>query len=365
MGTLEITDKSLSNSILDILPRPVVCLDSDNKLVYLNTAAETFFEIGRALIIKHALSDLVDFDSPIMDLISLVRKTSSPIYEHQVEIRSPRLNTSVATDIFVDVIDDHGADIVMMLQPRTIADKIDRHFHHRGAARSVMSMASILAHEIKNPLFGIRGAAQLLEDSVSSEDKALTYMIKDEADRIVGLVDRMQVFNDQKPLKQDAVNIYAVLNRVVNSAKLGFGAHVTFKEIYDPSLPDMVGDMDQLIQVFMNLIKNASEAIDDNREDGQIEVITAFRPGIKFLMPASNERVSLPLEITIKDNGSGFSEAIKETLFDPFMTTKQNGTGLGLALVAKIIDDHGGIIECQRDDNYTKFSVLMPMYKNK
>jgi len=158
--------------------------------------------------------------------------------------------------------------------------------------------------------------------------------------------------------------MYSVLDRVVKNAKSGFANHLTIHEYYDPSLPAVMGDQDQLIQVFMNLFKNACEAIPKSQENGIIEIITAFRPGIKFLMPASQERVSLPLEVTIRDNGTGFSEEIKETLFDPFVTTKQGGSGLGLALVSKIIDDHGGLIECERIDNYTQFSVLMPMYKH-
>jgi two-component system, NtrC family, nitrogen regulation sensor histidine kinase GlnL len=220
----------------------------------------------------------------------------------------------------------------------------------------------MLAHEIKNPLSGIRGAAQLLEQSAADEDRGLTRLICEEADRIVKLVDRMEVFTDERPIEREPVNMHSVLEHVKRLTHSGFARHIKFVEDYDPSLPPVLGNRDQLIQVFLNLVKNAAEAIGESSQDGEIHLSSAFRTGVRLQLPGSKTRVSLPLEFCVRDNGSGVAEELLPHLFDPFVTTKRSGSGLGLALAAKIIGDHGGIIECESQPRRTVFRVLMPMY---
>lgn len=351
-----------SDAVINALPLPVIMVASDGKITDANVAAESFFEVSVPLLRRQLLKDLVPFGSPLLALVDQVRTRGAAVNEYKVDLSTPRNPGDRLVDLHVAPLPERPDHVVVMLQERTIADKMDRQLTHRGAARSVSALAAMLAHEIKNPLSGIRGAAQLLEQSAGDDDRTLTRLICDEADRIVKLVDRMEVFSDERPVEREPVNIHVVLEHVKRLAQSGFARHIKFVETYDPSLPPVHANRDQLVQVFLNLLKNAAEAIGTEAADGEIQITTAFRPGVRLQLPGSKTRVSLPLEFCIRDNGPGVPEDLMPHLFDPFVTTKPTGSGLGLALVAKIIGDHGGIIECESQPRHTVFRVLMPMF---
>src|SRR6185312_3312682 len=363
-GMNEITP-NLSLSVLQALPQPVLVVDHNRMIVFVNYAAEGFFGASLSVLSRQRLDDIIAFGSPIVGLAQAVAERRAPMTEYRVSVGSARFGDTAddrIVDVFASPISDVDARVALLFQERTMADKIDRQLVSRGAARSVTGLASMLAHEIKNPLSGIRGAAQLLEQSVTTEELPLARLVREEVDRIVDLIDRVEVFGDDRPIEREAINIHVVLDRVKLLAKSGIARNITFSEDYDPSLPPVFGNRDQLIQVFLNLVKNAAEAL-ERTPKGEIKISTAFRPGIRIAVQGVSQRISLPLEIVIEDNGPGISADLLPILFDPFVTTKASGSGLGLALVAKLVGDHGGVIDSDSRPGRTRFRVLLPVAK--
>jgi two-component system nitrogen regulation sensor histidine kinase GlnL len=347
-----------TETILNALPDPVMAVDGTGHIRYVNPAAEQFFGAGQSYLCSQSLAEIAHYDSPLTALADQVREQEISVAEHAVELTTPRTGIQHVDMQGVPLAENPGW-IIITMQRRSMAQTMDRQLNHRGAARSVTGMAAVLAHEIKNPLSGIRGAAQLIEQEVRADDVALTRLICDEADRICTLVDDMELFSDERAIDRGPVNIHEVLDHIVRIAENGFAKGVRFIALYDPSLPSVLGNRDQLVQALLNLIKNAAEALPE--EGGEITLGTAYRQGVRIAVPGSRDRLNLPLEITVQDNGSGITEDLVPHIFEAFVTNKPGGTGLGLALVAKTIRDHGGVIEFDSHPRKTVFRLRLPM----
>ena len=345
--------------VLDALPLAVLVLDEADRVVGANAAAEPFFGVSIAALRESRLQDFVPADSPVFMMLRQVRSTGGRIIEHDLQLESPRISKHDVT-AQATLLGDNPSLLLLTLQDGSSLRALDRRLTFRNAARSVAGMAAILAHEVKNPLAGIRGAAQLLEGTVPDEDRELAVLIRDEADRIRALVERMDMFSE-KPIDRVAVNIHRVLERVRMLASSSFAAHLRIVERYDPSLPPVWGNRDQLVQVLLNLVKNAAEAISAASGTGEIMLSTAYRHGLRLAVPGSTERVHLPLLVVVRDNGPGIPDDIKPHLFEPFISSKPSGSGLGLALAAKIVGDHGGLIEIDSHGDRTEVRLHLPV----
>ena len=344
--------------ILEALPSPLITLTAQNRIAFLNSSAELFFG-GSFMSLKGVLlSDLLPGDLPLFHMINKARNQGISISDYDLLIETPRIGLKVV-NIGVSPIPDSNGAVGVSLFERSIAQRLHHQQQFRGAARSVSGMAAMLAHEVKNPLSGIRGAAQLLSQTIEGDDQSLTDLICEETDRICSLVDKMEEFSDERPIQKTAVNIHEILDHCRQLASSGFGNHVSFIEAYDPSLPPVLGNRFVLIQLFLNLIKNASESV--SKVGGEIKITTSYRHGMRVNVGGTKEKLHLPLQVSIRDNGIGIPEDLTANIFEAFVTTKVSGTGLGLAFVAKAVSDHGGVIEVDSLPENTTFNITLPV----
>jgi two-component system nitrogen regulation sensor histidine kinase GlnL len=341
------------------IPYPALVVDGSDSIVTANPATESFGATSLRQMTGKPLGKFVGADSAVLDVVGQARRNGVSVAQYNVMVgwadQVPQLQNVHAAPLH-----DGNGEILILMHPQGMADKMDRSLGHRSAARSVTGMAAMLAHEIRNPLAGISGAAQLLEMGLGDSDRELTGLIQAEAARIGKLVDRVEQFGDLRPAQRKPLNIHDVLDRARRAAQAGFAAHARFSEDFDPSLPPTSGDPDQLLQVFQNLLKNAAEAIP--RVGGTIAIATAYRPGVKLVRPGQKSE-GLPLVVTITDNGPGIPENLIRDIFDPFVSSKVNGTGLGLSLVSKFISDHGGVVECDSRPGRTRFRLRLPVWQ--
>ena len=349
--------------MLEALPIAVMVVDEQDTISDVNYATEEFFGTSRAMLKEANLGEFLPLDHPIFLMLERARRAGVTVAEHDLVLESPRM-VRRGCAVLATPMQEHPGFVMLTFQDESAAKALDQQISARNAARSITGMAAILAHEVKNPLSGIRGAAQLLEINAPEADRELAVLVRDEADRIRAMVERMESFGEDR-LNRGAVNIHRVLEHVRKLAESGFADKVKFTETYDPSLPNVLGDRDQLIQVMLNLVKNAAEAIiGQSRQDAEIHLSTGFQHGVRLSAAIGHTRSNLPICVSVRDNGPGIPEDIKKHLFEPFVTTKATGSGLGLALVAKIVADHGGLIDVDSSPGRTEFRIHLPVYED-
>jgi len=344
-----------SAAIWASLPIPGILIDGRDRIVDVNPAAEAFLNASARALNAAPLRDRILIDAPLEEALARVREGRAALSLNAVDVGAPG-RKPVTCDVQVAPLAE-ADHVLILMETRSLTGRLDRGQPSKTAAKSAIGMAEMLAHEIKNPLAGITGAAQLISMSLSGEDLDLAALIVEETRRIVTLLDQVEAFGDVSPPARVAVNLHDVLDRARRSAAVGFGAHMRFVEDYDPSLPLTLADPDQLLQVVLNLLKNAAEA---GRPGGTIRLRSFYEAGLK-LRRDDGSQAALPLQVEIIDDGPGLPPDIAANIFEPFVSGRDNGTGLGLALVSKIIADHEGWIAVDSTPGRTVFRISLPV----
>jgi two-component system nitrogen regulation sensor histidine kinase GlnL len=342
--------------ILASLPNPIFVLDADNCFTYLNQAAEMFFQSSQMILFGTPLEGFIPADSSLFSMLRRARDQHVSVGDQGLELAGPKLElklVNVQISPFGDTL-----HLLVSIQERALAERLRGQSLFRGAARSISAMAALLAHEVKNPLAGIKGAAQLLESGLGDEDRILTRMIVEESDRVAALLDRMEGFAGGARIVLSPVNIHEVLDHCLGLAAASYGAHLVIRRQYDPSLPLVNGHRDLLIQSFINIIKNASEATDNKSE---LIVKTSYSRGRRLSLAASDGGSHVPVQVDVIDNGRGIPEDIRNHIFDPFVSGRNGGSGLGLTMVASVVADHGGMVEVDSTAGRTAFRINFPV----
>ena len=338
------------------LPVPAILLDPKDMIADVNPAAELFLNASLKSVRGQPVWDRVMVDAPMQEAFDRARETSTPLFVNDVDVGTGE-RVPLHCNLQISPMQGQPGFMILLISPRELAGRVTHSHSVKSAAKSAIGMAEMLAHEIKNPLAGITGAAQLLSMGLSAEDMELTDLIVEESRRIVKLLEQVEQFGNLSPPDRREVNIHDVLDRARRSALLGFGAHMKIIEDYDPSLPMAWGDPDQLLQVVLNLVKNASEAAD--RNGGTIRLRSYYEHPFR-LRRSDGLGQSLPLQIEVIDDGPGLPADIAGDIFDPFVSGRENGTGLGLALVSKIMSDHDGWISVDSVPGRTVFRMSLP-----
>jgi two-component system nitrogen regulation sensor histidine kinase GlnL len=339
------------------LPMPALLIDAQGRILEVNPAAESFLNASVRSLTGAKAWDRIYIDAPMEEALVRVRANRAPMIINEAHVTTGE-RAPVACTVHVAPMHDNPGIVMLLIAPRELAGRLGRASAVKSAAKSAIGMAEMLAHEIKNPLAGITGAAQLLAMGLSPEDRELADLIVEESRRIVKLLEQVEQFGNLRPPERRAVNIHDALDRARRSAVVGFAARMSVVEDYDPSLPPTYADPDQLLQVFLNLIRNAAEAA--GPQGGTIRLRTYYDLSLRLRQKDGPGR-PLALQVEVIDDGPGIPPEIAGSVFEPFVSGRENGTGLGLALVSKIISDHEGWVAVDSVPGRTVFRVSLPV----
>lgn len=343
----------MHQAYLSALPSAVIAVDASLSVLFFNPAAEMLLGISEQQALAKPLSALAGMDEEVCALCQRALASAEALSLFGQTLRIP-LNHRVVNLHLTPV----EGQLLLSIEKSDGLDQQAASEWKQEATRAAGVMAAMMAHEVKNPLSGIRGAAQLLKEEVAPEHEGLAELICLEADRIRDLLNQIEVFTGGPVESPQPINIHEVLQYVISIAQSGFAPHVTFRERYDPSLPMVLGQRDLLVQLFLNLLKNAAEALAGQQEQ-VITLTTSYRSGYRVRL-GHGEMVALPVAVTVEDNGPGVPQPVRARLFEPFVSSKDEGRGLGLAVVARIASDLGAVVELDQEfDGGARFCVRL------
>ena len=348
------------DNILYELRTPVILINKNNIIDYINATGEEFFRHSSNVLLGKSLESIIQKDSPLLILISRVRKTKLGLSEESLDISNVN-DQNRKVRVHIVPLPKNIDKIIIQISQLSVSETYQTQRVNSKISKSFSSMVDMLMHELKNPLAGIKGASQLLESDLKNQENLvdLTNLIQIETDRITSLLNRMeQITNDNLQLNCQFLNIHKVLDHCRRVAENSFGANINFVNLYDPSLPNIFGNSDLLIQIFLNLVKNSCEA---SKVNGEVKIITSFNSNKKAVFRKDDIPVSLPLQVEIIDNGSGISSDLLHNIFDPFVSTKKSGKGLGLSIVASGLNELGAMIDIKSNSSSTNVCVNFPL----
>lgn len=347
--------------ILDSLTTSIVVMDQDLSMRYLNPAAESLFETSLTRVRNTRIPDLLMETHDALDTLFSAVRTGQSYTRREAEFLLPT-GTRLTVDYSITAMGNDSGELLMEIQPRDRLLRISREEDLISQQETTRILVRGMAHEIKNPLGGIRGAAQLLDRELDDDgQKEYTQVIIDEADRLRSLVDRM--LGPNRALRLARTNIHEVLERVRTLLEAESRGRLRFQRDYDPSLPEFPGDKEQLIQAFLNIARNAMEAAFEFRDrliHGEPPTIT-FRTRALRQFTIGHKRHRLTCRIDIIDNGPGIPADLLQNIFYPMISGRANGTGLGLSITQSIIGQHHGLVECESEPGKTVFIIFLPL----
>jgi two-component system nitrogen regulation sensor histidine kinase GlnL len=347
----------LADDLLQAHPVPTFLISANNHIAFVNQAAEQLANVGRSALVGRPLFSVLHLEDGQRQRLETLDRRAYLAHAVSMDIGQSR---GIVADLHMVSIGEAGHQL-LTLNPVIGTGELLA-IGNRGSGRSAAAAASILAHEIKNPLAGIRGAAQLIARQPEVDVDRFTNLICTEVDRIAALIDRMQMFSRGQPLPCEPVNIYPAVQQVIDSVRAAHGEQIDLIEQFDPSIPQAFANHDAIVQILMNLVGNAVEAL-AQRPFATIRIITSYRHGLLIEQGDARARVAVPIEICVSDNGPGINPELGEAVFEPFVTTKRDGQGLGLALVARLARDMGGAVQYRRAENWSQFRVHLPAAK--
>ncbi|MEL7480192.1 MAG: ATP-binding protein [Pseudomonadota bacterium] len=350
----------MSKSVVDIIPRaidadamPVALLQVDRRrrVLAINADAENMLGLSRHLVCEKSLTEILYHDSPLFDLLDRVEETSARISAPAIRLKGPRFDVREQR-ITVSPMPAGGFSIVCLDSAQSDQSSSD--------APELAAFGRILGHEVKNPLAGISGAAQLLNRKAREDQEELLELIMSESRRIERIVNDLSAFELFSSPRCQPCNVHEVLERVLRSEEAVYGGQIRFHRLFDPSLPSLNADADHLHEAFQNLVRNGAEAILSDKPVGEVKVLTRFEID-RRRRHVSGGPSTRSIKVEITDNGPGITPRDRDKIFNMFHSTKQTGSGLGLTVASQVIAAHDGAIELESEPGTTRFKVFLPI----